>query len=302
MDHTGIAELDRALGIPGVARVVAGSGGLAKVAIDAESAVGEIYLHGAHVTSWRPRGAEELLFVSAASRWEPGRAIRGGVPICFPWFADRRDDPKSPAHGFVRTADWRLESIVAANDSVAVSMVIESSNQTERWWPADFRLSYRATFGAELDLDLTLTNTGSAALRFEEALHSYFRVGDIRQTRTEGLAGFDYLDKTDGNRRKTQEGPIVVESETDRVYLETDGIVEVKDQALRRRIQVASEHSRTTVVWNPWIAKAKAMADFGDDEWPGMLCIETSNVGDFAVELSPGGQHSMRAKIRVVAN
>ncbi len=299
MELAAIAELDRRLGIPGSARIVAGNGGLAKVAITTKDAAGEMYLHGAHVTSWRPRGAEEVLFVSSESHWQEGRAIRGGVPVCFPWFAGKADDPGAPAHGFVRTAAWQLESIVRVGGAVMVSMVSESNAETKRWWPGDFHLVHRATFGSELTLELVVKNTGANSVRFEEALHSYFRVGQIEKVRLQGLDAVHYLDKTDSNREKIQQGPIGIVSETDRVYLNTTDAITLADDSLRRRIRVAKENSFTTVVWNPWIEKARALADFGDTEWMQMVCIETSNVADCAVELLPGQQHTMQSIVRV---
>src|SRR5215813_4106169 len=194
MNLAAIAELDRRYGITGSAEVVAGHGGLAKVLIATRDATGEMYLHGAHVTSWRPRGAEEVLFISSRARWEEGRAIRGGVPICFPWFGDKADDPGAPAHGFVRTTAWQLDSIEQAGDAVTVSMFTESNDHTKRWWPADFRLTHRATFGPELTLELVVRNTGTAPLRFEEALHAYFRVGQIETVQLQGLNAVKYLD------------------------------------------------------------------------------------------------------------
>jgi len=299
MDSTAIAELDRRFSIPGIARVVAGNGGLAKVAVTSPVAAGEMYLHGAHVTSWQPRGSDEVLFVSARSRWEDGRAIRGGVPICFPWFANKADDPHAPAHGFVRSTGWQLESIRQTGDAVSVSMFITSNDATKKWWPADFHLLHRATFGSELNLELLVRNTGATSLRFEEALHTYFHVGHIDKVRLQGLNAVAYLDKTDSNCKKTQQGPIAIVSETDRVYLNTKSPVELEDHALGRRIVVAKDNSLTTVVWNPWLEKAGAMSDFGASEWTQMVCIETSNVADFAVELGSGQQHQMRATARL---
>lgn len=294
-------ELDRRYGIPEIAKVVAGNGGLAKVVITTLDAQGEMYLHGAHVTSWKPKGVEEVLFVSAKSRWEEGRAIRGGVPICFPWFADKANDPKAPAHGFARTTTWQLESIARSGDAVTVSMFTESNNDTKKWWPGDFHLKYRATFGSELTLALVVTNKGTTSFRFEEALHSYFQVGQIEKVRLQGLQDVDYVDKTDQNRKKRQQGPIAIVSETDRVYLNTKGAAELEDEGLRRRIRVDKKYSLTTVVWNPWVEKARAMSDFGDDEWMRMACIETSNVSDFAVELAPGQEHRMQATVRLAS-
>jgi glucose-6-phosphate 1-epimerase len=285
--------------IPGIANVVEGNGGLQKVCISSPGAAGEIYLHGAHVTSWKPAGKEEVFFLSSQSRWEHERAIRGGIPICFPWFGGKAGDPNAPAHGFVRTKAWQLESIAQAGDAVTVSMFTESDEDTKRWWPADFRLVYRVTFASELRLELVATNTGKTSLRFEEALHAYHRVGNVLQTRLGGLSTVHYIDKTDANRKKTQQGEIAIVSETDRVYLDTTDAIEMEDPVLRRRTHVAKENSRTTVVWNPWVQKAHSLTDFADDEWMQMICIETSNVSDFAVELAPGQTHTMKALVRV---
>src|SRR6202795_544814 len=294
-----IAELNRQFEIPGTAQVVEGNGELPKVHITSADALGEMYLHGGHVTSWKPAGAEEVLFLSSQSRWDDGHAIRGGVPICFPWFGGKADDPDAPAHGFVRTKAWQLESIAQAGDGVIVSMFTESDEDTKRWWPAEFRLDYRVTFASELRLDLVVTNTGKTSLRFEEALHAYHRVGSVLKTRLAGLSTITYIDKTDSNQKKTQQGEIAIVSETDRVYLDTSDAIELEDPVLRCRTHVAKENSRTTVVWNPWVQKAHSLSDFADDEWMQMICIETSNVSDFAVELAPGQTHTMKALVRV---
>lgn len=293
-----VAESYRQFEIAGVAEIVEGKGGLPRVRITTPDCAGEIYLHGAHVTSWKPSGAEEVLFLSAQSRFEHGHAIRGGVPISFPWFAGKSDDPTAPAHGFVRTKAWDLESISQVGRAVTVSMFTESDESTRRLWPADFRLVCRATFGPELSLELLMTNTGRTRLRFEEALHAYHRVGNIQEARLQGLDGVQYFDKTDSNMKKMQHGEIAITSETDRIYLDTIGAIELDDALLHRATYVVKENSRTTVVWNPWVQKARAMPDLGD-EWTQMVCIESSNVSDFAVDLAPGQQHTMKALVRL---
>lgn len=292
-----IAELDRRFGIPGSAHVVAGNGGLPKVHVESAGIKGDMYLHGAQVTSWRPPGAAEVLFVSSRSHWQEGRAIRGGVPVCFPWFAARVRYPQAPMHGLVRTKAWQLESIVHEGAAIAVSMSTTSDADTRRWRRADFGLVQRVTFGAALCLELAVTNTGSAPLRFEEALHTYLRVGDIEQTPVHGFDGVVFFDKID-RRRKVHAGSIVVASETDRIHLAAP-VAEVEDRVLRRRIRITSEQSATTVVWNPWVHKARALPDFGDDEWRHMICIETSNVADCAIELAPGATHRMSTRIEL---
>jgi len=297
---TTIAELDSRFRIPGVAQLMAGNGNWPKVQVTAPAAAGEIYLHGAHVTSWRPTGAEEVLYLSPHSIWQEGKAIRGGVPICFPWFGDKAGDPRAPAHGLVRTKSWQLDSVEQVGDAVSVAMSTESDDGTRQWWPADFRLAYRVTFGAELVLELTVANTGLSPLRFEEALHAYYSVGDATLARITGLEGAWFIDKTDSFREKLQRATeLVIAAETDRVYLNTEHPLELSDPVLQRRLTVAKANSRTTVVWNPWIEKAGELKDLGEDQWGKMLCIEVSNVGDFAVELAPGKQHTMRAEIKI---
>ena len=296
---TALAQSVRRFEMPDAASIVEGNGGLQKICINSSAVAGEIYLHGAQVTSWKPAGMDEVLFLSSQSRWESGHAIRGGIPICFPWFGGKADDPKAPAHGFVRTKAWRLKSIAQVGDGIAVSLFTESDATTKQWWPAEFHLAYQVIFDSDLLLKLTVTNTGKKSLSFEEALHAYHRVGSILNTRVGGLHAVSYLDKTDLNRKKFQRGEIAIVSETDRVYLNTSDAIELEDPVFRRRTQVAKGNSCTTVVWNPWVQKAYSLSDLGDDEWIQMICIETSNVADFAINLAPGEHHKMRAIIRV---
>jgi glucose-6-phosphate 1-epimerase len=296
---TTIEELDGRFAITGIAHVVAGNGGLPKVRVTSPLASAEMYLHGAQVTSWRPAGAEEVLFLSAHALWQDGYAIRGGVPICFPWFRAKADDPHAPAHGFVRTKAWQLESIARDGDAVTVSMSTESDDRTRKWWPGEFQLVHRVTFGSELKLELAVTNMGTASLRVEEALHAYHRVGHVDHVRLRGLDAVTYLDNTDSNRDKKQCGDVVLAGQTDSAYLNTQHAIELVDPELRRCILIAKKNSLTTVVWNPWKEGTQSLPDLGDDEWQQMVCVETSNILGFALILAPGQQHTMTAIIRV---
>ena len=295
-----IAVLDAKFGIAGIARVTAGNGGLPRVAVSAAECAGEMYLTGATVTSWKPRGGDEVLFVSASSKWEEGKAIRGGVPICCPWFGNKAGDAKAPAHGLVRAKAWQLDSIAQNGGAVTVSMSTGSDEGSRKMWPEEFRLVHRVTFGAELTMELEMKNMGEAAFQFEEALHSYFRAGDATQARVRGLDRTHYLDKTDGNREKTQQGDVTFAKETDSVYLDTRATTDLEAPMLKRRIRVSKENSLATVVWNPWMEKAKALSDLGDDEWKQFVCVETCNAGKHAVTLEPGAQHRMKAVIQLV--
>jgi glucose-6-phosphate 1-epimerase len=296
-----LSDLNRRFEIPGIAKIVAGHGALPCVQVTTPRASGEIHLHGAHVASWKPAGAEEVLYVSSKSKWQDGAAIRGGVPICFPWFSTRAEDPHSPAHGLVRTKSWQLEGITHADHDVTVAMSTSADAATRKTWFGDFHLLFCATFGEQLRLELIVTNHGTSSFRFEEALHSYFRVGNIAAARLRGLNGAAYLDKTDAQREKHQHGDIVVTAETDRIYLKTFSTVEIEDPTARRRVLVAKEDSRDTVVWNPWSEKAKAMSDLGADEWRQFVCVETCNIGDHAVTLAPAQAHTMTALISLSA-
>jgi glucose-6-phosphate 1-epimerase len=294
-----LAELERRFGIPAIAHVCQGNGGLPRVTISGSHGRGEMYLHGAHVTSWRPSAHDEVLFLSTKSRWQEGYAIRGGIPICFPWFRTKADDPQAPPHGFVRTRLWQLESIVESDDGVVVTMFTESDEQSRRWWPAEFRLAHRATFGSELRLELVCSNTGTTRLRFEEALHTYNRVADVANLHLQGLDGARFRDNTDSNKEKRQLHDIVVASQMDNAFLDTRSAVDLVDPELRRRIRLEKANSLTTVVWNPWREGSARMQDLSDGEWRRFLCVEASNIMESAVTLEPGEKHTITAVLSV---
>lgn len=286
--------------LPDTVRVEAGRGGLRRLVIGAAQADAEIYLHGAHVTQFQPRGQKPVLFMSAKSSFEPGKPIRGGVPICFPWFGARQDGRPGAAHGFARLVEWELtKAEQAGNGAVDIGLRLVSNEVTRQEWDGEFEMDYRVTVGAMLRLELRVRNTGNQPMRIEEALHTYLAVNDARQVGVEGLAGTTYSDRVGIPHTETEgAAPIRITAETDRVYLNTRATCVVHDPGWHRRLVVEKTGSDATVAWNPWIAKAKAMPDFGDDEWPSMLCIETCNVGEHRVNLVPGQSHTMAAVIR----
>lgn len=285
--------------LPGTAVVTTGEAGLPMVRITTLQANADIYLHGGQITSWRPAGHEEVLFLSRHSRWEQGRAIRGGIPICFPWFRSKADNPKAPAHGFARTRPWDLSIIAQEEEAVAVTFNLESDESTRHWWPYSFSAMLRITVGARLTVTLFVDNLGTEPFTFEEALHTYFRVGDVRQAHIEGFGRAFYLDNTDGNREKSGGDLVSLSGPTDSAYLSTEAPITIVDPVLRRRLRTEKVGSRSTVVWNPWEQAAAQLSDLGDDEWPSMLCVEAANMLSNAVTLAPGEQHTMSATITV---
>ena len=201
-------------------------------------------------------------------------------------------------HGFARILPWTVLDIPSPGEQASVSLGLTDNDQTRHWWPHRFAARYTVTLSADaLSLELRVTNLDSSPITFEEALHTYFAIGDSRKISIEGLDGVEYLDKTDNLARKRQSGPVTISAETDRVYLGTSSDCVIRDPANRRQIVNTKENSAATVVWNPWTAKAKAMADFGDDEWQKMVCVETCNVNAHAVTLAPGTSHSMKTTL-----
>jgi len=293
--HANLHRLNQHFGIEDVLHFSGGEGGLWRAAITTQKCVAELYRHGAHLTRWRPKGHDEVIWLSNLARFEYGKAIRGGVPICFPWFAGNqpKSDPDGPAHGYARTTTW--EFIDAKHTDAGVTLSMRTAIEP-------FTLQYDVTFSDTLTMQLTVTNTASIPASFESALHTYFVISQIKQVQVLGLENADYLDTVGGNvQHLTQnDQPIHFESETDRTYT-SDATVQIIDPGLQRTITIEKQHSNSTVVWNPWADKAKAMADFGDDEWPSMVCVESGNITPNAITLDPDQSHTMRVVIRVDA-
>ena len=272
----------------------AGQGGLPRLRISNTQGEAEVYLHGAHVTAWQPVGQPPVIWLSRDSAFAAGKPIRGGVPICFPWFAAHATDKAAPGHGYARLEDWTLVEATDVRDGTSLVFELTSAGRTWPLWPHAFSARYRVTVGATLGLALDVRNTGPEPFDYEEALHTYFAVQYVREVTITGLEQTEYLDKVEGFARKRQGAdPIRFTGETDRIYLATEAAVTIHDPGRHRRILIAKTGSHTTVVWNPWVNKAKAMPDFGDLEWPEMVCVETCNVNAHSLTLAPGSSHVM---------
>jgi glucose-6-phosphate 1-epimerase len=278
-----------------------GPGGLDRLKLEASEGEACVFLHGGHVSHFQPKGERPLLWLSRESRFDKSHAIRGGVPVCFPWFGAKTGDPQAPMHGFARILPWDL--VEATRDSsgrLEASLRLTAEAAGRGGFQTGLGVSLRISVGRSLRLTLSVHNAGPAPARFEEALHSYFAVSDARQVRVHGLEGTPYLDKTEGMARKPGAvGPIAISAETDRVYLDQAATVTIEDPGWSRRVAIKKTSSASTVVWNPWVDKARAMPDFGDDEWPQMLCVETANVGEQAKALAPGETHVMTAELGI---
>ena len=279
--------------IPGRVMVLEGHGELTKIEATTDWSTAEIYLHGAHVTDFQKKGDAPLLFTSQFSRFTPDQPIRGGIPVICPWFGAREGEP---THGFARTSEWELHEATALPEGgVTLRFSLPETSAGATWPP--FSANYVVTITDTLTLELILTNASADQnFSFENCLHTYLAVGDINAVAISGLKGVDYLDKTENFARKTETNELIkIAGETDRIYVDTSGSVDVLDSKLRRKIRIEKSGSASTVVWNPWITKSHEMPDFGDEEYRQMLCIESGNVTGNKIVLPPGRSSVLKA-------
>ncbi len=274
--------------------------GLVRALVTTPQATAMIYLQGSHLTAWQPVGQQPVIFVSRKSEYAPGKPIRGGIPIAFPWFAndskrDRIDGHPGPSHGFARLQDWTLSSATRSGEGVVLAFELGSTGMSRSMGFDLFRLRLTFTIGRTLTLAMTVTNQDSKPLVFEEAFHSYYYVTDIHEVSVDGLEDRSYIDKTDDFKVKPAAGaPIRFSGMVDRVYENSTGRCVIHDGTVGRRIVVEKAGSNTTVVWNPW----KELPDLGPWEWHEMVAVETVNAASNAVTLAPSASQTMTVTIR----
>jgi glucose-6-phosphate 1-epimerase len=289
--------------IPGALTFSENENGLIRANITTPACTAELYLQGAHLTHWQPTGQEPVLFLSERSFFTPGKAIRGGVPIIWPWFGARTatsEDPRTdgPSHGFARTSLWTLAFAAIAGDDLTLTLTLGPSETSRALGFDNFQLAYQITLGVELKLQLTVANLADTPLHFEEAFHTYLAVGDALQISLIGLSDTEYLDKTDNFARKRQSSvPLTITCETDRPYLNTLVPVVLVDPVFHRRINVDKANSKTTVVWNPWSDLSAKLPDMTPTNWQAMTCVETANALENAITLAPRSAHSMQTHL-----
>jgi len=294
-----LAQLNEHFAIPGVLAFHQIPSGLIYASVTTPHATATIYLQGAHLTAWQPAGEQPVLFLSRESDFLPGKPIRGGVPIAFPWFANRHDGKTGPSHGFARIQDWTLAFAALAGEDLHLTFTLAPTAMSRELGYDNFRLAYRLIIGRTLTMQLAVANDAATPLVFEEALHTYYSVVDVHEVTVTGLEPTPFIDKTDNMREKpAAHAPLAFTGPTDRVYQNTAATCVLHDVAGRRRITVAKTNSDTTVVFNPW----KAMPDMSADEWHEMLCVETVNAATNTVTLAPGKTHTMQALISVEKN
>lgn len=299
---TTAATLNQRFGIDGVLAFREEANGFVIVEVSNPHASASIAMQGAHLMRFQPKGQEALIWLSPEAKLVTGKSIRGGVPVCWPWFGAHTADAALPAHGFARTVPWRLNQVhTLADGSTQLEFELIQTSATRTQWPQACTLRNIITIGQSLRHELVTTNLDSEPMELGEALHTYFQVGDVRQVSVNGLEGRDYLDKVRDFARDTQAGPLRFRGEVDRIYLDAPATTEIRDPRMNRRIIIRSQGSRSTVVWNPWIEKAAAMGDLGPNGYRNMLCVETANAAEDTVTLAPGAQHRLVARYTIEA-
>ena len=248
-----------------------------------------VALHGAHVMSWCPAGAEEVIYLSPDAVYREGKAIRGGIPLCWPWFNAHPSDPDLPSHGLVRNQFWELESTDVTDDGVVAKLRRDSAD-----WSAVATIS----MGSSLEVALESTNLGDQEMMISGALHSYFSVGDVREITIKGLEDADYLDTVGKDTNRRQTGVIRIDREVDWHYV-SSGSVRLEDPVKKRTILVEKEGSPSTVVWNPWIEKAAALGDLPNEDYLAFACIEAAITNDRAVAIGKGETHRFSTRVSV---
>ncbi len=296
-----LEALNRRFALDAQLSVRAGQGDFPMLHVSNENATAVISIYGAQVLAYRPLDEpEDLLFVSQAAYYREGKAIKGGIPICWPWFGP---DPKNvgrPAHGFARNLSWTVVATEALDPGTTrVLLGLEPTPATRAVWAHEFTLQLEIVVGSRLSLALTTHNRGETSFHLTQALHTYFNIGGVDEVRVHGLEGMPYLDKAGDGERHDQVGPVSVSGEVDRIYMGVDQPLLIEDPVYERRIRIEAEGSHTAVVWNPWKEIAARMGDLEADDYRRFLCVETANAASEVIPLAPRERYRIGASYRV---
>jgi glucose-6-phosphate 1-epimerase len=260
-----------------------------------------VAVKGAQILSWIPTHSSEVFWLSPDADLAKAKPMRGGIPICWPWFGAHARSKGSPSHGFARTEQWRVVEQGFDDTHPSLKLALDVAAVTRTDWPYAAHVELTVRVGLRLVVELTTTNTGLEPFELSEALHSYFRIRDIGRISIFGLQNRRFIDQLDGGSCKSETGPISVAKEIDRIYQNTADTIVLDDLLLQRRIRIAKSGSLSTVVWNPWIEKSARLGDMGQDGYREMICIETANTRDDAVTIAPGEHHRHQAEFSVEA-
>lgn len=297
-----IEQLNSNYGVTDQLQFSTGKGNFPIIHINNLHAQAVISVYAGQVLSYRPVSAtEDLMFLSEQAYYQAGKAIKGGTPICWPWFGPDPEGLGRASHGFVRNRLWSVQSTsMTPNQETKVKLGVVDTPETQAIWPHPFELSIEITVGPTLTLELMTRNTGDHPFSITQALHTYFHVGDIAPICIKGLEDTAYIDKVDGGIQKHQSSQITIAEEVDRIYLDVSPELVIEDPTYHRQIKITSAGSQTAIVWNPWVDNSAKMADLEDDDYQKFVCVETANAANEVIEIQPGTANSLSARYQVV--
>ena len=283
--------------VPGV-RFEQRYGGTVAV-LEAAGGTAVVAIQGAQVLSWKPAGHSDVLWLSPVAKLGTGKAVRGGIPVCWPWFGPHPTDATKPAHGVVRAATWRVIGSAASAGRARLVLAFDTSSVETSLWPLRAVAEIEITVAECLTVALTTENKSAADIALTQALHTYLAVSDVGEVLVAGLDGRPYIDQLDVNARPVQGGSLAIDREIDRIYQDSPDEIVVTDRGVNREIRVAKSGSLSTVVWNPWIEKAARLGDMGENGHRRMLCVETANAGANVMTLAPRARHRLVTELSV---
>ncbi len=298
-----IEALNRQFAISGKVQFSSGTGDLTMLAINSSHSSARISLYGAQLLSFVPAGQQDVIWMSDRSLFQKGKAIRGGIPLCFPCFGPHPSDKGKPQHGFARLQEWQVAEVGETEDeSISVALVLEQSEASLQLWPFSFKAAARFIIGKTLQVQLTVTNTSAQPFDYSDALHTYFNISNIDTLALEGLQDATYYDAF-GTQLKTQHSALLYfNEETNRRYVNTSSTCIIHDKGFDRKISVGKSGSKVTVVWNPGEATTATMSDMAPDGFKTFVCAEPANAyeGVDIVSLQPGESHTLSTLIQLI--
>lgn len=283
--------------------VIEGENGIPFVKIKTRNAQALISLYGGQILSYSPDDKNELLFLSEIANYNKGKAIKGGVPVCWPWFGVDPEDKGRQSHGFARNKMWQLISTEVISESECkVVMGLKDDEETLKLWPHSFQLEIEILVGNSLSVLLRTKNSGQDSFKITQALHTYFSVSDVGKVYLQGLDAKSYLDKAKinlGEEKKLQSGNVEFNQEVDRIYLDVPNVMQLIDSHRAREINISSSGNKTAVVWNPAAELSQKMSDLYDDDYQKFVCVETANAADNVIEVLPGETFELSASYKL---
>ena len=299
MTLSNIAGLNERFGVDGIVHFGEGINSMPKVELTFDTAILELYLQGAHITRYQPAAGIEVLWMSDSALYQPGKALRGGIPLCWPWFGAHADNPDLPQHGYARTSQFQVSSTKADHQATSIILTLDAAQAPWPEWENRAALEFEIRLSDSLWMEMRSCNLSASPLILSNALHSYFAISQRQQVAIPAVTGLTYLDKLQDYLPRQQASEITLKSEVDRVYQAPPATIDLLDQGHGINTSIESWGNSNLVIWNPGEQKARQMKDFDDHGFEKMICIEPANALAQCITLLPGEHHRLGQTIRV---